>query len=219
MSNKYDVVLFDFDGTIADTAKGIFKGINHVFDSMGIDRPKPESLRNFIGPPLSESFKTILGLNDTQCESALVTYREYYSDTGLFELTLYDGIEELFRKLKEQNIKMGICSAKPEVFLKRLVIHLEMTDLFEAVTGSDIHYVHSDKALIIKRAMEIMHLPADAKVLMVGDRYLDINGAKKAGIDSAGVLFGYGSREEFENAGADYIVADTDELFEIIADA
>lgn len=216
MSNQYDVVLFDFDGTIADTAKGIFKGIHHVFDSLGTERPDPAILRNFIGPPLSESFKTLFGFSDDECTSALVTYREYYSEKGLFELTLYNGMEELFLKLKEQNIRMGICSGKPEVFLKRVVEHLEMTDLFEAVTGSDIHYINSDKALIIKRAMEMMDLPADARVLMVGDRYLDIHGAKKAGIDSAGVLFGYGSQEEFEEAGANYIVVDTDELFEII---
>ncbi len=216
MNKNYDAVLFDFDGTVADTGEGIFKGVYYVLDAMGIDHPEPERLRYFIGPPLKESFRTVFGLDDEQCENAITTYREYYSAKGIFELTLYDGMEKLFHKLKEHNIKMGISSAKPEVFLKRIVDHLEMTELFAAVTGSDLDYVHSDKALIISRAIELMDLPADAKVLMVGDRYLDINGAKKVGIDSAGVLFGYGSREEFEEAGADYIVRDTEELFEII---
>lgn len=216
MNKNYDAVLFDFDGTIADTGEGIFKGVYYVLDAMGIDHPEPEALRYFIGPPLNESFRTLFGLDEEQCVDAIATYREYYSVKGIFELTLYDGMEKLFRQLKERNIKMGISSAKPEVFLKRIVDHLDMVELFDAVTGNDLDYVHSSKDLIIKRAMELMDLPPDAKVLMVGDRYLDIHGAKEVGIDSAGVLFGYGSQEEFEKAGADYIVGDTEELFEII---
>jgi len=216
MNNKYDAVLFDFDGTVADTGKGIFNGVYHVLDSMGIDPPEPEKLRYFIGPPLHESFRIVFGFNEEECKAAVATYREYYSAKGIFELTMYDGMEELFRKLKARGIKLGISSSKPEVFLKRIVENFEMTEIFDVVTGSDINYIHSDKSLIIKRAMELLNLQADAKVLMVGDRSFDILGAKRAGVDSAGVLFGYGSREEFEEAGADYIAADANELFEII---
>ena len=143
---------------------------------------------------------------------------EYYSVIGIFELTVYAGMEELFRKLKRENIKNGIASAKPEVFLLRIAEHLGLTELFDTLNGSGIDFIHSDKSLIIRWAMEAMNLLNGAKVLMVGDRCFDINGAKKAGVDSAGVLFGYGSREEFEEAGADYIAADADELFRIIAD-
>lgn len=216
MSKKYDAVLFDFDGTVADTAEGIFNGIYHVIDSMGIDRPDAEKLRFFIGPPLHDGFRTIFGFDDAQCDAAVAKYREYYSVKGLFELTLYDGMEELFHKLKDRGIKMGISSAKPEIFLKRIVEHFELSDLFDAVVGNEMNYTHSDKSTLINRSIELMNLSQNVKVLMVGDRHFDINGAKKAGIDSAGVLFGYGSREEFEEAGADYVVADTDELFGII---
>lgn len=216
MNNKYDAVLFDFDGTVADTGKGIFNGVYHVLDSMGIDPPEPEKLRYFIGPPLHESFRIVFGFNEEECKAAVATYREYYSAKGIFELTMYDGMEELFRKLKARGIKLGISSSKPEIFLLRIVDKFGLSELFDTVKGSDIDYIHSDKSLIIRRATEAMNLPGTAKVLMVGDRCFDINGAKKAGVDSAGVLFGYGSREEFEEAGADYIVADTDELFGII---
>lgn len=216
MNNKYDAVLFDFDGTVADTGKGIFNGVYHVLDSMGIDPPEPEKLRYFIGPPLHESFRIVFGFNEEECKAAVATYREYYSAKGIFELTMYDGMEELFRKLKAKGIKLGISSSKPEIFLLRIVDKFGLSELFDTVKGSDIDYIHSDKSLIIRRATEAMNLPDTAKVLMVGDRCFDINGAKKAGVDSAGVLFGYGSREEFEEAGADYIVADTDELFGII---
>ena len=218
MSNKYDAVLFDFDGTVADTGKGIFNGVFHVLDSMGIDPPEPEKLRYFIGPPLHESFRIVFGFNEEECKAAVATYREYYSAKGIFELTMYDGMEELFRELKARGIKLGISSSKPEIFLLRIVDKFGLSELFDTVKGSDIDYIHSDKSLIIRRATEAMNLPGSAKVLMVGDRCFDINGAKKAGVDSAGVLFGYGSREEFEEAGADYIVADTNELFGIITD-
>ena len=216
MNNKYDAVLFDFDGTVADTGKGIFNGVYHVLDSMGIDPPEPEKLRYFIGPPLHESFRIVFGFNEEECKAAVATYREYYSAKGIFELTMYDGMEELFRKLKVRNIKIGIASSKPELFLLRIAEALGLSELFDTVKGSDIDYIHSDKSLIIQRATEAMNLPGSAKVLMVGDRCFDINGAKKAGVDSAGVLFGYGSREEFEEAGADYIVVKADELFGII---
>ncbi len=216
MNNKYDAVLFDFDGTVADTGKGIFNGVYHVLDSMGIDPPEPEKLRYFIGPPLHESFRIVFGFNEEECKAAVATYREYYSAKGIFELTMYDGMEELFRKLKARGIKLGISSSKPEIFLLRIVDKFGLSELFDTVKGSDIDYIHSDKSLIIRRATEAMNLPGSAKVLMVGDRCFDINGAKKAGVDSAGVLFGYGSREEFEEAGADYIVVKADELFGII---
>lgn len=216
MSKKYDAVLFDFDGTVADTAEGIFNGIYHVLDSMGINRPEAKELRYFIGPPLHDSFHTIFGFDEEKCNAAVATYREYYSAKGLFELTMYDGMEELFRKLKEQNIKLGIASAKPEVFLKRIIDYYNMTEIFDIVAGSDIAYAHIDKSAIIKRTIELLNLPEGAKVLMVGDRSFDIDGAKKAGIDSAGVLFGYGSREEFEEAGAEYIVEKATDIFDII---
>jgi len=216
MSKKYDAVLFDFDGTVADTGEGIFNGVYHVLASKGIEPPEPEKMRYFIGPPLHDSFKTVLGFDDEACDAAIIKYREYYSVKGIFELTMYDGMEELFRKLKAENIKVGIASSKPEVFLQRIAENLKMTELFDVICGSDFSYIHTDKKKIIQRAIESLHLPAGAKVLMVGDRSFDIKGAKGAGVDSAGVLFGYGSRKEFEEAGADYIVADTDELFEVI---
>ena len=216
MNKKYDAVLFDFDGTVADTGPGIFNGIYHVLDFMGIERPEPEELRFFIGPPLQDGFKTVFGLDDAQSSAAVAKYREHYAAGGMFELTFYDGMEEIFHKLKEQHIKMGICSAKPEIFLKKIVEHFELSDLFDAVVGNEPNYTSSDKSTLINRAIELTNLPKDARVLMVGDRHFDINAAKKVGIDSAGVLFGYGSREEFVEAGADYIAADANELFGII---
>lgn len=216
MDKKFDAALFDFDGTIADTGRGIFNGVYKVIETMGIDPPPQEKLRYFIGPPLHDSFRTVFGLDEEQCLAAVAIYREYYSARGIFELTIYDGMEELLRKLKARGVKLGISSSKPEVFLKRIVEHFGLTELFDVVAGSDINYIHSDKSLIIRRATETMRLPEDARVLMVGDRCFDINGAKKAGVYSAGVLFGYGSRQEFEEAGADYIVESPDELFEIV---
>ncbi len=217
MNKKYDAVLFDFDGTVADTGPGIFNGIYHVLDFMGIDRPDPEKLRFFIGPPLQDGFKTVFGLDETQSNAAVAKYREHYAAGGMFELVFYDGMVELFHKIKEQNIKMGICSAKPEIFLKQIVEHFEMNDLFDAVVGNEPHYTSSDKSTLINHAIELMSLPKDTRVIMVGDRHFDINAAKKVGIDSVGVLFGYGSREEFEDAGADYMVEKALDIFEIVA--
>lgn len=215
MGNKYDAVLFDFDGTVADTGRGIFNSVRYTLNAMGIESPGDDELRTFIGPPLHDSFHKLFGFDSETCDAAVLKYREYYVEKGMFELTLYDGMEELFRKLRACKIKIGIASSKPELFLRRIAENFKITDFFDVITGSDFNYNNSDKTKIILRAMEQLDLPGNAKVLMVGDRCFDINGAKKAGVDSAGVLFGYGSREEFEEAGADHIVEKPMDIFEI----
>jgi len=216
MRKKYDAVLFDFDGTVADTGMGIFNGVYHVLDAFGIEPPEADELRYFIGPPLHDSFKTVLGFDAETCDSAIIKYREYYSSKGIFELTIYDGMEDLFRKLKSKNIKVGIASTKPEVFLHRIVDYFNLKEIFDVVEGSDITNMNSDKTEIILRAIEKMNLTEGSKVLMAGDRHYDINGAKGAGIDSVGVLFGYGSREEIIDAGANYLAEIPEDIFKIV---
>lgn len=213
---KYDAVLFDFDGTIAETGEGIFNGIRRALELMGVTPPEDEKLRYFVGPPLQESFSVICGFDNEQSTEAIRLYREYYAETGIYELHLYDGMEQLFRKLKDAGVKLAVASAKPEIYLKKIVERFGMSDLFEGIAGTDLKDRHADKSVMINRLLKNMDITEVGRVLMVGDRFYDIEGAKKAGVDSAGVLFGYGSREELEKAGADFLVSSADELFDIV---
>ncbi|HRT82192.1 MAG TPA: HAD hydrolase-like protein, partial [Oscillospiraceae bacterium] len=216
MSLKYNGIIFDFDGTVADTGDGIFNGVYAALDKMGIAHPPKEELRYFIGPPLNDSFHKLFGLNDEECDFAVSAYREYYSRQGLYEFELYEGMEQLLKDLKAHGARLGLASAKPEVFLKRIVDHMDFNKYFDIVAGHPLTNKHPDKSAVIKRAAEALKLGAGAKYLMVGDTRFDILGAKSLGMDSVGVLFGYGSREEFEEAGADYTVEKPSDILSLV---
>jgi len=216
VGKKFDAVLFDFDGTIADTGRGIFSCLRQTLAEMGITDIPQEKLDRFIGPPLHHSFQAEFGFDEATAETAVERYRAKYRGGGLFELDIYDGIITLLENLKKIGVKTGLASAKPEQFIFQILEKYGLGHLFDAVSGSAIDNIHAEKAAIISRTMEALSLEKGARVLMVGDRLFDIQGAKEVGIQSAGVLFGYGSRQELEEAGADFIVESPEELFEII---
>ena len=218
MNFNYDGIIFDFDGTVADTGDGIFHGVYAALDELGIARPPKEVLRYFIGPPLNDSFHKLFGLNEEECDFAISVYREYYSRRGIYELEVYEGMEELLQDLKALGLPLGVASAKPEVFLKKVINHMGFNKYFEIVAGHPLNNKHPDKSAVIKRAAEALKTEDIKKVLMIGDTRFDILGAKSLGMDSVGVLFGYGSKEEFEAAGADYLVEKPADILKLLTD-
>ncbi len=215
MTSKYNAVLFDFDGTIADTGRGIFASIQYAVECLGFKPLDNETLRRFIGPPIYDSFKRELGLDDEKSDFAVKKYREKYAESGIYELDLYEGIISLIKRLRENGIKIGIASSKPQNFLIRIVDFLEITDLIDFISAPSADDTPQSKASLISNASEALNIPKD-KILMVGDRYFDINGANGAGVESVGVTFGYGSEEELKKAGATYIAGCADEIDGII---
>lgn len=214
MSYKY--VIFDFDGTIADTSEGVTASIIYALESYGIEVPSEEVLRRFFGPPLVAGFMKNVNVDEETAEKLTAKYRQLYNDNAMYLLELYDGMGELLERLKEDKIKMAIASSKPRKFFDRLLRHLEITDYFDAVSGASLDDKDSGKKEIIENACNILGVEDKSEVIMVGDRHYDINGAKEAGIKCIAVTFGFGSREEFEEAGADYIVDSPKEVYELI---
>ena len=190
---EYPYVFFDLDGTLTDPYEGITKSVQRALLHFGIDEPDREKLRRFIGPPLRDSFARFYGIESGRLEEAVNAYREYFSVKGIFENELYEGVEQLLEALVRKNVKILLATSKPEPFAKRITEHF----------GIDKYFF--ERALSICGAQR-------SEVLMVGDRMHDIIGAKENGVDSAGVLYGYGDREELEGAGADMIFASVDEL-------
>lgn len=215
MISKYSAVLFDFDGTVADTGRGIFTSIQYAVEQLGFEPLSNETLRRFIGPPIYDSFKRELGLDDEKSDFAVKKYREKYSESGIYELDLYDGILPLMKKLKENGIKIGIASSKPQNFIIRLVDYLGIGELIDFISAPSADDTPQSKASLINNAAEALNITKD-KILMVGDRYFDINGANGAGVESVGVTFGYGSEEELKKAGATYIAGCAEEIRNII---
>ncbi len=216
MSLNFDAVIFDFDGTVADTGKGIFNCIRYALEKNNLPILSEESLRTFVGPPLHDSFHRECGVDDEMSTKLVASYRERYSVKGIYEFDLYDGITDLLRDIQSAGGLTGIASSKPEHFINIIVENTGLIDLFNVTAGSDPKYIESDKTAIVKACIAKMNLPENARVLMVGDRLYDIVGAHNAGIPCAAVLFGYGNQEEFEEYKADYIAKDTEGLKKII---
>ncbi len=215
MISKYDAVLFDFDGTIADTGRGIFSSIQYAVECLGLEPLDAETLRRFIGPPIYDSFKRELGLDDEKSDFAVKKYREKYAESGIYELDIYDGIIPLIKKLRENGIKVGIASSKPQNFLIRIVDFLEIAELIDFISAPSADDTPQSKASLINNSAEALNICKD-KILMVGDRYFDIDGANGAGVESVGVTFGYGSEEELKKSGATFIAGCADEIADII---
>ncbi len=213
---KYSYVFFDLDGTLTDPFEGITKSVAGALRHFGIEVEDRKELSCFIGPPLRESFAKYYSIPEHRIEEAIAVYREYFSVRGLFENRVYEGVEELLGTLYERGTKIVLATAKPEVYAKRITEHFGLDRFFYAQCGASLDKQRDSKEKVIRYALSLCGADAN-DVLMVGDRSQDIIGAKKNNIDSAGVLWGYGSREELESAGAVYIYSDVAQLSEQIA--
>lgn len=216
MSN-YDAVLFDFDGTIADTGEGVFSCVRHSIETYGLEQPSDEDIRKFIGPPLLTSYHSLFPqLSQDELNGIVQCFREEYDKVGKLKYRIYDGIKELLKLLCESGIKTAVASSKPQDFLEQILQSSGIDQYFNSVVGASKGYNDSDKASIVNTAIKNLGVENLEKILMVGDRKFDIIGAKKVGVPCAAVLFGYGSREEFEEHKAEYIVSNCAELTDII---
>ena len=216
MNNNFKYILFDLDGTITDSGEGITKSVQYALKSFDILVNNLEELNKFIGPPLKESFKEYYKFDEEKANLALVRYREYYADKGIYENSLYDGIIELLEKLKKNGKTIILATSKPEVYAKQILEYFKIDKYFTFVAGSDFEETRVKKGDVIKYALEGAKISDLSKVIMVGDREHDIIGAKDNNIKSIGVLYGYGNVIELTQARADYIANNTNELLNIL---
>lgn len=212
----FDYLFFDLDGTLTDPALGITNSFKYAIKYFGLEIPSYETLCSFIGPPLPDTFKTQFGFDELKASEGVKKYREYFAEKGLFENEVYPGIPELLSELKQSGKKLIVATSKPEDFSVRIMDHFHLSQYFENICGSLMNETRSKKDEVITYAIERNHITDKSKILMIGDRKHDILGAKKTGLKSCGVLYGYGSQEELETAGADYIVKDISQLHSIL---
>lgn len=208
----YDIILFDLDGTLTDPGLGITNAVAHALRRFGIPVPPRTELYKFIGPPLVDSFMEYYGMTKEQADTAVVYYREHYRDTGLFENAVYDGIDTMLARLTAAGKTPVLATSKPEVFARRILEHFDLDRYFRFVAGATLDGSLSTKGDVIAHALNLCQPEDLRRVVMVGDRKHDILGAKENGLDSIGVLYGYGDRPELEQAGATYIAPTVAEL-------
>ncbi|MDD3947016.1 MAG: HAD family hydrolase [Clostridia bacterium] len=213
---NYGTVLFDLDGTLTDPKEGITKSVAYALSHFGIEVPDLDRLCKFIGPPLDFSFREYYGLEAEDVKVAIDKYREIFSEVGIFQNKPYQGMNELLAKLCERNKTLLVATSKPTVYAERILEKYGMIPYFTAVIGSELNGGRSDKAEVIATALQQNGLFSTDDCIMVGDREYDILGAAANGIDSVGVLYGYGTYEELKKAGATYLVADLNQLSSIL---
>lgn len=207
----YKSVIFDFDGTICDTGEGIKKSAKYALDAFNIPSDDWQTLDCFIGPPLLVTFQEQFNQSAADADLLVQKFRERYTNTGIYECELYNGIKQLLINLKVDGIKIGIASSKPQVFVETLLNKFAIAKYFDSVCATSFAADCESKQNIIARCLkELETEPKDA--LMVGDRFYDIDGAKADMVDGAGALWGYGSKFEFIECGAKYIVDKVEDI-------
>lgn len=212
----YKYILFDLDGTLTDPAVGITTSVAYALKKFGIEVDDISSLNHFIGPPLLDSFMEHYGFSEEKARTAIDYYRERFRVKGLYENVVYDGVENMLEAMKKSGREIILATSKPEPFAKEILRHFGLDKYFLFIAGSNFDGTRTAKAEVIEYALESVGVTDKSSAVMVGDRKHDIIGAQKTGLDSIGVLFGYGSREELEAAGATYIAETVDEITELI---
>jgi phosphoglycolate phosphatase len=204
-------ILFDLDGTLTDPFEGITTCIIYALEKLNANTPNAESLGWCIGPPLQDSFCKLLDGDMERAQKAVVFYRERFQKTGMFENQVYETIPEALKELKENGHTLFVATSKVRIFAEKIIDHFDLAPFFKSVHGAEMDGTRADKTSLIAYIMAQEGLER-VDTVMVGDTAYDMVGAKKNGIYGLGVLWGYGSRRDLEDAGADRCISSSMEL-------
>ncbi len=212
----YNTILFDLDGTLTDSGRGITNSVAYALTEFGLKFDSKDELKCFIGPPLIKMFMKAYGTSEGTARELVKKYREYYVERGIFENDLYDGIDFLLSSLFSKGKKLILATSKPEHFAIKILEHFDVARYFSNICGATMDEKRTEKDAVIAYALESAGISDISGVVMIGDREYDILGAKSFGMDSIGVLYGYGSREELTAAGATHIAETVEDILKFV---
>ena len=212
----YKYLLFDLDGTLTDPSIGITNSVAYALSKFGINVEDKRTLYKFIGPPLVDAFSEYYGFSKEDSEKATAFYRETFSVKGLFENRVYDGVVEMLEALKNAGKRLIIATSKPEPFTMKILKHFDLLKYFDFVAAATFDASRNSKDKVIAYALQSLDIKDKSEVVMIGDRHHDIDGARENGIDSIGVLWGFGSREELETSGATHIAESVQQILKYV---
>lgn len=198
----YDVVLWDLDGTIMDSAPGIYQSFEHTFAKLGLDIPSREELRKYLGPPLRSTFGDMLGFSDADTRRAIEIYREHYHSVGAFAGEPYPGVVDLVIESRSSGVLSGLATSKAETAARLVTNHFGLDGIFDiygCATDNDVRKTKSDVLDFVLTELGDRGVNRD-RIVLVGDRIHDVEGAVEFGIDCVLVEWGYGTAEEFAKA-------------------
>lgn len=215
--SRYHTVLFDLDGTLTDPAEGITKAVEAALNHYGITVADRAALHKFIGPPLDESFPEFYGFDAARTAEATEVFRAYFDRQGWRENIPYPGVEDMLRDLRAAGKRLLVATSKPEVFALRIMEHFGLARYFDHICGAPMdNQEGAKKAAVIRDALRRAGVEDLSTAVMVGDRRHDIDGARQAGLEAVGVLWGYGDLQELEASHPVHIVESFDGLKRVL---
>jgi len=209
--NGIENILFDLDGTIIEPEEGIVNSVLYALNKLGIQESNKEDLKNFIGPPLIDSFKIYYELSESAAIQAVNYYREFFSQKGIYQNALYPNIEKVLKGLAKNGFQLFVATSKPTVYAKQIIENFNLGYLFRDVVGSNLDNTRKDKTEIIEYLISNFELDR-SQTLMIGDRKFDILGGKNNSIGTIAVSYGHGSMKELMDSNPDLIVNDCIQL-------
>ena len=213
-----DIILFDLDGTLLFSDEGITNCVKYALESFGINETDYKKLFLFIGPPLKDGFMEYYGFDEEKAIKAVNKYRERYAVKGYLENRIVPGICDTLKTLKGIGAKIVLATSKPIEFSLKILKVFELYDYFDEFVGAEMHGKLNEKKDIIAEVIRRIGEDKKPRMIMVGDRKMDILGAKENGIKSIGVSYGYAPAGELEAAGADYIANSAEDITKIVFD-
>ena len=213
MEALYQYIIFDLDGTLIKSEEGLFDSITYALEKSGVDPGDRKDMKRMIGPVLWESFQKFYNMSAEEADRANAYFVEAYDKEGLYNASVYEGVEQMLETLRNAGRILLVVTAKPRDMAERVLNHTGIDKYFQAVIGPARGNKKTDKGSLLREALSFLaktgtdHFQKEQAV-MVGDRMFDMQGAVETGIPSIGVLYGYGDRQELINAGAT-LLADT----------
>jgi phosphoglycolate phosphatase len=212
----FQYILFDLDGTLTDPKIGITNSVMYSLEKFGIKVNDRKELFCFIGPPLIDSYMDFYGFSKEDALQAIVYYREFFGVTGIYQNDVYDGIENVLATLKKQGKKLILATSKPEKYANIILEHFGLAKYFDCVVGATFDGSLNYKSDIVAVALKRGGVDDISKAVMIGDRHHDVDGGKANSLATIGVLYGYGSMEEFNECGADFVAETPADILRII---
>ena len=209
----YDTIFFDLDGTLTDSAPGILNAVRFALEGVGMPVPPEKELMRFIGPPLTTELQAAFGIGGEEAAALVRRFQVYFKKDGMFENRVYDGVPDMLERLLASGRRAAVTTSKPEPFARTILEHFGLSQYFTAIVGSALdEKTRATKAEVVAQALETLK---PERVLLVGDRCHDVEGAHANKIPCLGVLYGYGSREELSEA--EYIAESVEALSKMLA--
>lgn len=197
---KYTTVLFDLDGTLTESGIGIRKCFDYALNTLFPGKVWDEELfSGIVGPPLIDSMINTFKLSETDADKAIALYRERYDAKGKYENRLYDGVESMLKALRQNGITLALCTSKPKHFAKDILEHFGIDSYFSFIGGATPTKERNSKISVMRYVLENTAEKDTSKILMVGDKFHDLEAAEQLKLDCIGVLYGYGTKEELLN--------------------